>query len=307
MTKTRTPIGTYPTARKAHDAGLAVLAAGRPYWVYPTEHGEAHPEPAARFTLWVPTADADWLRQEVSFLGQRNADWPPGPLKLPLKPAQLGPSLGVAALLIALFIAQGQIPGLTERGLVSSEAIREHGELWRVITAVTLHGDLAHLVGNLATLPVLGFFCSRYLGAGVAWLALLLLAALANLTNALLGEAYDFRSLGASTAGFAALGLLAGVPAGWYLRLRKPLSPQEWIVPLIGGIALFIWLGGGGSPDGRTDIAGHLWAFLYGILAAIPLAAGFLGPHNHPRLQRSAWLLTTALLTVAFSTQALLG
>ena len=71
-----------------------------------------------------------------------------------------------------------------------------------------------------------------------------------------------FFSLGASTAAFAALGLLTGFPIGTYLRSQEPMTTRDWLIPFFGGCVLFAWLGGGDFP---TDVAGHLWSFIYGL------------------------------------------
>lgn len=280
----RVEIGRYPSAGRAHDAGLAVLSAGRPYWVYPDQDA---------FVLLVKGRDAEWLAGEVEAVEARNRSWPPSRLELPLQPANALSAMGVAFLLGGVFYLQSLDPDMTEQGMNSSRAVLADGEWWRLVTAVTLHADIAHLAGNLAGLPLFGYLCCRYLGSGIAWLAILLVAALANLTNVLLWGSDAFQSLGASTAVFASLGLLAGVPVGWYLRLGKPVRRHEWLVPLTGASILFFWLGGGEYP---TDIAGHLWAFLLGVGAAIPLAYRLVGPRVRTRLQQLLLAATAVLM-----------
>ena len=83
------------------------------------------------------------------------------------------------------------------------------GEWWRTMTALTLHADFRHLAGNLVFGCFFGLFAGRLLGSGVAWLTILLAGAAGNVLNTLLLES-THRSIGASTAVFAALGLLAG-------------------------------------------------------------------------------------------------
>ena len=59
------------------------------------------------------------------------------------------------------WLAAGRVDGTLIRG----------GEWWRTITALTLHADLRHLLGNLAFGIFFGIFAGRLLGSGVAWLA----------------------------------------------------------------------------------------------------------------------------------------
>jgi membrane associated rhomboid family serine protease len=134
------------------------------------------------------------------------------------------------------------------------------GQWWRTITALTLHLDLVHLISNLAFGGVFGFLAGRILGGGVAWLAIVLAGALGNFINALV-QAPDHSSIGASTAVFAALGVMVAH------ALRPRLSVQEKLLkrwsPLICGVVLLAFTGVGGE---RTDVAAHVTGFLAGLL-----------------------------------------
>jgi rhomboid protease GluP len=79
------------------------------------------------------------------------------------------------------------------------------GEWWRPITALTLHADAAHLLGNLAFGGFFAYSVTRYLGAGFGWLAIVAAGGLGNVANGFLAGV-DHRSIGASTAVFAAWG-----------------------------------------------------------------------------------------------------
>jgi membrane associated rhomboid family serine protease len=144
-------------------------------------------------------------------------------------------------------------------GRVDGTLIRS-GEWWRLLTALTLHADVSHLVGNLVFGTVFGLFAGRLLGSGVGWLAIVVAAASGNLLNTLLLESAH-RSIGASTAVFAALGIVAGYV--WRARL---MSQERWpyrLGPVIGGFALLMYTGSGGG-DGNTDVGAHLLGFLCG-------------------------------------------
>jgi membrane associated rhomboid family serine protease len=69
----------------------------------------------------------------------------------------------------------------------------------------------------------------------------------------------DHRSIGASTAVFAALGIVAG-----YVWRAKLMSQERWVYrhgPIVGGLALLMYTGTG---DENTDIGAHLFGFLCG-------------------------------------------
>ena len=139
------------------------------------------------------------------------------------------------------------------------------GELWRTITALTLHSGLGHLAGNMVFGVLFGLFAGRILGSGVAWFAIITTGALGNLLNTLV-LAPDHRSIGASTAVFAALGIVAG-----YVWRAKLMSQERWVYrngPIVGALALLMYTGTG---DENTDIGAHLFGFLCGFGGGILL------------------------------------
>lgn len=149
-------------------------------------------------------------------------------------------------------------------GRVDGALIRA-GEWWRTITALTLHSGLKHLTGNLVFGIMFGLFAGRLLGSGVAWLAVVLAAATGNAVNTLLLES-THRAVGASTAVFAALGLVAG-----FVWRGKLMAQDRWpyrVGPIVGGFALLMYTGTGGE---RTDIGAHLMGFLCGLFAGMLL------------------------------------
>jgi membrane associated rhomboid family serine protease len=151
-------------------------------------------------------------------------------------------------------------------GRVDGVLIRA-GEWWRTVTALTLHSGLKHLTGNLVFGIMFGLFAGRLLGSGVAWLAIVLAAATGNALNTLLLESAH-RAIGASTAVFAALGLVAG-----FVWRGKLMAQDRWpyrVGPIVGGFALLMYTGTGGE---RTDIGAHLMGFLCGLFAGMLLTA----------------------------------
>ena len=132
-------------------------------------------------------------------------------------------------------------------------------EWWRALTALTLHLDQEHLLGNLLFGMVAGIAAGRLLGPGVAWASILGAGALANYVEILIAPA-SHRAVGASTAVFAALGLLAGL--AW--RQRLTLRERRWYrwAPLIAGICLLTLLGAGNA---HVDVLGHALGFLFGV------------------------------------------
>ncbi len=149
-------------------------------------------------------------------------------------------------------------------GRVDGILIR-NGEWWRTITALTLHANLRHLLGNLIFGVFFGIFAGRLLGSGVAWLTIVVAGAFGNAANTLLLDSAH-RSIGASTAVFATLGLLAGFV--WRGRLMAQDRWSTRLGPIVGGLALLMFTGTG---DENTDIGAHLMGFVCGFAAGMLL------------------------------------
>jgi rhomboid protease GluP len=137
------------------------------------------------------------------------------------------------------------------------------GEWWRATTALTLHADSGHVLGNvLASIVFAGTLGSRF-GSGVALALLVAAGTLGNLANAILrGPGHD--SVGASTAVFAAVGALA---ADALVRRRVPRGGR--LAPLGAGLGILAMLG----TSERADVTAHFLGLGAGLLLGLPLAA----------------------------------
>lgn len=134
------------------------------------------------------------------------------------------------------------------------------GQWWQTVTALTLHADTAHLGSNLLFGIGFGFLVGRILGGGVGWLFIVTAGALGNALNAAL-RSPEHQTIGASTAVFAALGIL--VAHALRPRSSIPESPMRRWSPLIAGVLLLALIGVGGE---RTDVLAHVTGFLAGML-----------------------------------------
>jgi membrane associated rhomboid family serine protease len=168
------------------------------------------------------------------------------------------------------------------------------GQWWRVVTALTLHLDQEHLLGNVLFGVVAGIAAGRLLGPGVAWASVLGAAALANYVEALIAP-ITHRAVGASTAVFAALGLLAGMAWRQRLSLRERLW-YRW-APLIAGVCLLTLLGAGSA---HVDVLGHALGFIFGLSVGwIYVRAGIPGKRGR-RLQIVTGVSAVLLVGVAW-------
>ncbi len=166
------------------------------------------------------------------------------------------------------------------------------GELWRLITALTLHADLGHIVANSAFGGLFGLLVGRYFGSGLGWLCILVGGALGNALNALV-RPDDFASIGASTATFAAVGL-----GGAFMWRNDYFRRQSWrrgFAPVFAALAFFAYTGIG---DEKTDVVAHLSGLVMGFLLGLGVARVRLQLAG-PSVQR--FFAVTALAGVALA------
>jgi rhomboid protease GluP len=152
-------------------------------------------------------------------------------------------------------------------GVADAGRIRA-GEWWRAITAMTLHADVMHLLGNIVASAIFVGAAGRWLGWGVAALLMVLAAGAANVATAFTQPA-DHQSIGASTVTFAALGLLVGLQVVHRWRGGGLLRRRSWL-GFGAGLGLLAMLGMGQ----KADVSAH--AFSIGFGAVLGLGAGAL-------------------------------
>jgi membrane associated rhomboid family serine protease len=170
----------------------------------------------------------------------------------------------------------------------SSSLFIGQGENYRAITALFLHADAGHLLGNLAGILIFGAPFIRLAGFGTGPFMLLLTGTLGNLMTAGLYRTAHL-SIGASTSVMGAAGLLAA-----FQMTRKPKSLSlDTVIPLIAGATLVGLL----SQGERTDVAAHVFGFLNGFLLGFvffPLNRTITSPLKEPLA-----LLITILILIS--------
>lgn len=203
--------------------------------------------------------------------------------------------LVVGALLLALHAASFLGPGRTfwlRAGRASAWRILD-GEAWRSVTALTLHADAAHVLGNAFGSAVFVSAVCRGFGAGVGVLAVVLGGIVGNLLNALWRGAPHL-SIGASTGVFAAVGLLAGAQL-----VRRRRMAQDWRrswLPFGAAIAILAMIGVG--PD--SDFLAHLFGVLSGVALGAAVAHGMPEPAG-PAVQVASGATAAALVAGAWA------
>ena len=202
--------------------------------------------------------------QEIAAFVEEENDWPPNQpapkvQKLVFSKYQ-PPTIFMMGALVLFYLFTGPWSYKSAwfvNGAVSGRQILENGEWWRLVTALTLHADPVHILGNVLIGGVLVHFLCRLLGNGLGWFLILVSGILGNFLNVFL-RGYSHNSVGFSTAIFGTIGILAG-----YQAVRKrTAAAREILLPLAAGGGLLALLGTGGQ---RTDLGAHFFGLLVGI------------------------------------------
>ncbi|MFW2368495.1 MAG: rhomboid family intramembrane serine protease, partial [Desulforhopalus sp.] len=144
------------------------------------------------------------------------------------------------------------------KGAGDSTAILKDFELYRLVTPLTLHADLVHLMGNCVLGGFLLHFFFLSTGNGIGLCAMILTATLANLINVMVhGPNHLF--VGFSTAVFSVIGMLCTMN---FIHKSRRFNLQ-FFMPVMSGLALLAFLGSSGE---RTDLGAHLFGLLCGLI-----------------------------------------
>ncbi len=223
--------------------------------------------------ILVPAEAFTQASEELQLFEDKNRHWPPS--RPPITPDADNLLITLSVLVvIAIFHNLTRLdPGpfnlstaeWISRGNADAGAIMA-GQWWRTVTALTLHADGLHLLGNLTIGGGFIVLLCRTLGSGLGWSLLLASGIFGNLFNAWV-QSPRHHSVGASTTVFGAVGLLAAINL---LDHRHNLR-RRWYLPLAAALALLALLGSEGE---NTDLGAHLFGFAVGI--GLGLATSFL-------------------------------
>ena len=225
--------------------------------------------PEGKFTaLYVALEDAARANEELTAYDSENRQRPPERV-WPRPPL---PRVEVAMVywtVLLFFFAAGRHEAFSFDWISAGAAqtgLMLKGEWWRAVTALCLHQSGAHLLGNLVFGTVFLMLLSQVTGAGVAALAMITAGTAGNVLSALV-RSPEHTSIGASTAIFAGIGLLAALRQ--MRRQDHAFSALRNWVPVAGGLALLAFLGFSGE---NTDVLAHVLGFGSGIAAGLMLA-----------------------------------
>lgn len=190
-----------------------------------------------------------------------NRNWPSKPVTGTgdFTPLFQPPTLLLIGSLMLLYTVTGPWSGNSPwftYGAGDAEAIMENHQYFRLLTSLTLHADVVHLLGNCLFGGFLFHFFCKLTGNGLGLFSMLLTATIANYINvALHGSNHLF--VGFSTAVFAIIGMLAMMS-----RSHRTTKRYLQILPFMAGAALLAMIGSSGE---RTDLGAHFFGLCCGL------------------------------------------
>ena len=182
--------------------------------------------------------------------------------------------------------------GVLSGGLDSLEAWRQaiaDGNVLRLFSALFLHADWIHLLGNLVFLLIFGLPAERVMG-GWRILALFLLGgAVANLAAVLAIGAPDRVIIGASGAVSAVIGAYLALFPGARLGVVLPLGIFLQFVRVPASLLIGLWallqvvFAYSGPAFGMVAWPAHIAGFLFGVAFALLTRAAIARRLRHSR------------------------
>src|SRR2546427_271577 len=206
-----------PNRKRADEWAVVLAAADIPHWIRRRLDGWA---------LIVRAPDAAAALESLDAYDRENAGegTDRGDAAAPARPVTLV-GVYVALLLMGLFAITGareQHSVWFERG--SADATRMvAGEWWRAVTALTLHADVPHLLGNALAGALLVTAVCQQLGPGVGLWLLLVAGAGGNALTAAVHRGGHVTVV-ASTGVFGAIGILAALRI---VRSRRRMADRR--------------------------------------------------------------------------------
>lgn len=237
--------------------------------------------------IFVPIRYESYAVAELRKFQQENRNWPPvlGPQKGLLFRFSAVHLVMVAAL--ALFhwwlFKNPASEVWMDGGMLAVEKVLA-GEWSRAVTALTLHVDGAHLLGNFFGLLVFVGGVHQFTGPGISWFLVLLSGAAGNLGTALFYQSAH-NAVGASTAVFSAVGLIGAFGVRRYLVQK--VFRRRFFVPLVGALGLFAMLG----THPSSDVMAHIFGLFSGALTGLLLL-----PLPEWRMTKNRWVQAAALM-----------
>ena len=254
------PVGRFQSPQEAQEYALVVLAMRLDCLITIEEEGG--------YLIHGEEAFVEAIREEFQLYREEQV-YQPSPVTVPIFGSGVELALLWVGILLFCFTRQIQYPDVETKYVSSTLGIVIEGEWYRAFTALFLHGDMPHLLGNAAFGTVFGILVANSFGPLKGWGLILLSGFIGNLLNVFIRFPESYFGLGASTAVFGALGLLVGSGLDVAWRERSFRKGVRSFTPLLAGLTIFVMNGIGGPG---IDTLAHLTGMVSGIVLGFPAA-----------------------------------
>lgn len=250
------PAGLVAKSRREEHLRLwaLVLASGAiPHWLEMMDD---------QWGLFVDDTMVGQARQQIILYEQENRHWPLVEKRNKSAHHYNPPTVLIMALFVCFFAetdAWSAHNAWFVQGSLDRLAVLDHHQWWRLVTALTLHADSAHLAGNVIIGGIIIHFLTKSIGTGLGWFLLFAVGALANGVN-IFFHSHEHHAVGLSTAVFAAIGMISS------LELMTRTGHRGRLLALGAGAALVALFS---SSEARVDVGAHLWGGVCGLLVGV--------------------------------------
>jgi membrane associated rhomboid family serine protease len=235
----------------ARDLSLVLAAVGIGHRIAHTADGSS---------LWVRAEAADAAQHTIVAYERENAGTAEHPGTATAMIGRNWSGVGLALFIMAVHIASSGNGdhGAYVQAYGASAAQILSGELYRTVTALILHADWGHLAANMAGSVIFATAVCAWVGSGVGVLLILATGVVGNWISAAVYQS-GHTAIGASTAVFGALGLIA---AHQFIdKISQPgMRIRAWL-PMAGALALLGFLG----VSERSDVLAHFFGLVSGL------------------------------------------
>ncbi len=215
---------------------------------------------ADHIEIYVAAGQRERALYELASYDRENRNWPPSSRPDAFVPTFRAMSSAVVGGLVFMYGLSGDWRLHSywfQKGAGDSSAILNDHQFYRLVTSLTLHADIVHLLGNCFLGAIILHFFFHLTGNGIGLFALLFTATLATFINVMVhGPGHLF--VGFSTAIFSIIGMLCTIS----FAMQTKRFALHFFMPMMSGLALLAFLGTGGE---RTDLGAHLFGFLCGL------------------------------------------
>jgi membrane associated rhomboid family serine protease len=212
-------------------------------------------------SLWVKTERVEAALAALAAYERENVSTEDRRERVRPNPRRNWAGVGLALFILAVHVAasgDGDHGAYVPAYGASAEQILA-GEFYRTVTALILHADWGHLAANMAGCVIFATAVCAWIGSGVGVLLILAAGVAGNWVTAVVYQG-GHTAIGASTAVFGALGLIAAHQ--FIEKIRVPGQRMRAWLPIAGALALLGFLG----VSERSDLLAHFFGLLAGLV-----------------------------------------